>query len=90
LYGNIRDQALYDHYIKKLIRPKEKKILVPKGHFQITKFANFRPPPCFKPEKPDHETHSEMLALSCSLRIWAKNIGTISFFEIFDFEVDHF
>jgi len=42
------------------------------------------------PEKPDHETHSEMLSLSCSLRIWAKNFGTISLFEIFDFEVDHF
>jgi len=82
LYGNIRDKALYDHYIKKLIKPKEKIFLVPKGHFYFTKFATFRPPPCFGPEKPDHETHSEMLALSCSFRIWAKNFGTISFFEI--------
>jgi hypothetical protein len=31
-----------------------------------------------------------MLALSCSFRIWAKNFGTISFFEIFDFKVYHF
>jgi len=87
---NIRDQALYDHYIKKLIKPKEKKFLVPKGHFHFTKFANFRPPPCFKLEKPDHETYSEMLALSCSFGIWALSDGRLEFFKIFDFKVDHF
>ena len=86
----MKDQALYDHYIKKLIKPKEKKILVPKGHFHFTKFANFRHPPCFKPEKPDHETHSEMLALSCSFGIWALSDGRLEFFKIFDFKVDHF
>ena len=43
--GNITDQALYDHYLKKLIKPKEKILLVPKGHFHFSKFANIRPSP---------------------------------------------
>ncbi len=50
LYGNIRDQALYDHYIKKLIKPKEKKFLVPKGHFHFSKFATLGPHPSQTPE----------------------------------------
>jgi hypothetical protein len=77
-------------HIKKLIIPKENILLVPKGHFHFSKFANFRPPPCLAPEKPDHEILFEMLVHSCSFRIWAKNFGTIGFFEILYFEVDHF
>ena len=83
------DQALYDHHIKKMIKPKENNFLVPKGHFHFSKIDNFRPPLCLEPEKPDHKTHSEMLTY---LFFSESELcgGTFSFFEIFYFQVGSF
>ena len=64
--------------------------LVPKDYFHFLSFANFGNSSYVASEKPGHDTHSEMLTYYCSLRISAKSVGTVSFFEIFDFEVDHF
>jgi hypothetical protein len=33
---------------------------MPKDHFCLLKFANFRPSSYLAPEKPDHETHTNM------------------------------
>ena len=90
MYGSITDQTLYDHYIIYYKKPKEKIILVPKDHFDFLNFDNFGPPSYLAPERHGHKIHSEMLTYYCSFRISDKSVGTVSFFEIFDFEVDHF
>ena len=90
LYGSLKDQAHNDHYINNWNNQKKNIFQCLKVIFTFRYLLTLGNLSTKRPKSQTMRPTLKFSAIFVFFRIWAKYVETVSFFEIFDFEVDHF